>query len=202
MSVQLTSEFVIKNVGRVALIHRALYGEKSAGKDFRNHLQSCMQHLHFKSCPGDPDVWIWPAQKGDGSPCYHYVLLYTDDTLVISENAESILRDELRCYFQLKVGVHWSSTNLSWRHVQKVTLENGMSTWSFSTTQYMQAAIKNVEAYISNNATGQWKLQAKAETPLRATYRPELDLSPEMGHEDASYYQSLIGILCWIVEFG
>ena len=31
-------EFRIKNVGKVALIHRALYGGKSAGKDFRNHL--------------------------------------------------------------------------------------------------------------------------------------------------------------------
>ena len=32
-------EFGIKNVGKVALIHRALYGGKSAGKDFRNHLE-------------------------------------------------------------------------------------------------------------------------------------------------------------------
>ena len=31
-------EFGIKNVGRVALTHRALYGGNSAGKDFRNHL--------------------------------------------------------------------------------------------------------------------------------------------------------------------
>jgi hypothetical protein len=31
-------EFGIDNVGKVALIHRALYGGKSAGKDFRNHL--------------------------------------------------------------------------------------------------------------------------------------------------------------------
>ena len=77
-----------------------------------------------------------------------------------------------------------------------------MSTWSFSTSQYVEATIKNVEAYISNNATGQWKLPAKAETPLRATYRPELDLSPELGHEDATYYQSLIGILHWIVDLG
>ena len=32
--------------------------------------------------------------------------------------------------------------------------------------------------------------------------RPELDFLPELGHEDASYYQSLIGVLCWIVELG
>ena len=89
-----------------------------------------------------------------------------------------------------------------WGHVQKVMLENGMSAWSFSTSQYVQGTVKNVEAYICNNATGQWKLPAKAETPLRATYRPEPDLSPELRHEDASYYQSLISILHWIVELG
>ena len=34
--------------------------------------------------------------------CYDYVLLYVDDALVVSENAESILRNELGRYFELK----------------------------------------------------------------------------------------------------
>ena len=42
-------EFGLENVGKVALIHRALYGGKSAGRDFRNHLRSCMKHLDFTS---------------------------------------------------------------------------------------------------------------------------------------------------------
>jgi hypothetical protein len=49
-------EFGIKHEGKVALIHRALYGGESAGRDFRNHLRSCMHFLNFKSCPADPDV--------------------------------------------------------------------------------------------------------------------------------------------------
>jgi hypothetical protein len=50
------SEFGLENLGKSALIHRALYGGKSAGRDFRNHLRSCMRHLNFISCPADPDV--------------------------------------------------------------------------------------------------------------------------------------------------
>ena len=42
----------------------------------------------------------------------------------------------------------------------------------------------------------------KADTPLTTTYRPELDVSRELNVADASYYQSLIGILRWIVELG
>jgi hypothetical protein len=33
-------EFGLENVGKVALIHRALYGGKTAGRNFRNHLRS------------------------------------------------------------------------------------------------------------------------------------------------------------------
>ena len=84
-------EFGVENIGLTALIHRALYGEKAAGRDFRNHLCSCMEFLNFKSCLADPNVWIRLAIKSDGNTYYEYILLYVDETLVVSENAESIL---------------------------------------------------------------------------------------------------------------
>jgi hypothetical protein len=95
-------EFGLENVGKVALIHRALYGGKAAGRDFRNHLRSCMHHLEFTSCPADPDVWMRPAKKADGSRYWEYLLLYTDDALCISETPESTLRNDLGRYFELK----------------------------------------------------------------------------------------------------
>ena len=95
-------EFGLENEGKVALIHHALYGGKSARRDFRNHLHSCMHILGFKSCPAPPDVWLHLALKSDRTPGCDYVLLYTDDTLVINENAVSILRNEVGRYFELK----------------------------------------------------------------------------------------------------
>ena len=88
-------EFGMENLGKVAIMHRAVYGGKTSGRDFRNHLRSCMEFINFTSCPADPDVWMRPAIKSDGTKCYDYVLLYVDDALVVSENAESILRNEL-----------------------------------------------------------------------------------------------------------
>ena len=58
-------EFGFEHEGKVSLIHRALYGGKTAGKDFRNHLRSCMRHLDFVSCLADPDVWMRTAVKSD-----------------------------------------------------------------------------------------------------------------------------------------
>eukprot|EP00957_Ditylum_brightwellii_P104549 7965963-Ditylum_brightwellii.AAC.1 len=74
-------EFGLENVGKVALIYQALYGGKAAGRDFRNHLRSCMLHLNFQPCLADPDVWMRPRKKSNGQDCYDYVLLYTDDAL-------------------------------------------------------------------------------------------------------------------------
>ena len=35
---------------------------------------------------------------------------------------------------------------------------------------------------------------------MEESYRPELDMSPELNHHDASYYLLLVFVLQWIVE--
>ena len=86
-----------------------------------------------------------PAKKSDGSEYYEYILLYTDDALVISDNAENILRNELGRYFQLKEESIGGPPKLYLGgHVRKGTLENGVKAWAFSSSQYAQAAVKKV----------------------------------------------------------
>ena len=89
------TKFGLENVGKHVLIKCALYGGKVAGRDFWHHLRSCMRHLGFESCLADPDVWMRPAVRRNGDKYYEYVLLYTDDCLVLSENARSVLEDEI-----------------------------------------------------------------------------------------------------------
>ena len=192
-------EFGLENVGKRALIHRALYGGKAAGRDFRNHLRTCMRHLNFISCPADPDVWMRPALTADGRAIYEYILLYTDDALAIGPNAEKMLRNELGRYFELKDESIGPPKIYLGGHVRQVELENGVHAWAFSSSQYVQAAVKNVETHLEKQGL---KLPARAETPIQTSYRPELDVSPELKPTDAAYYQSLIGILRWIVELG
>jgi hypothetical protein len=47
-----------KDAGKRAVIMRALYGLKSTGAAFRNHLASCMDHLGWKPCLADRDLWM------------------------------------------------------------------------------------------------------------------------------------------------
>ena len=179
------------------------YGGKAAGRDFRNHLRSCMHFLNFKSCPADPDVWMRPAIKSDGSTYYDYVLLYTDDALVISENAENILRNEVGRYFELKEESIGPPKIYLGGRVRKVQLDNGVEAWAFSSSQYVQSAVSNVESYLSQEENQKrWKMPTRAQTPLTTTYHPELDVSSELDPNKSAYYQSLIGILRWMVELG
>ena len=86
--------------------------------------------------------------------------------------------------------------------VRKVQLENGVYAWAFGSSQYVQAAVKNVKTWLEKEESKRWKMPLKARTPLKSGYRPELDVSSELNASDASYYQSLIGVLRWIVELG
>jgi len=192
-------EFGIENVGKRALVHRALYGGKTAGRDFRNHLRSCMDFLGFKSCVADPDVWMREAVRVNGEKYWEYVLLYTDDTLVISERAESILRNEIGKYFELKEESIGEPKIYLGGKVRKVILENGTQAWSFSSSQYVQAAVENVETHLQKKGM---KLPTRVNTPLSSGYRPEVDTSDLLVGAELSYYQSLIGVLRWMVELG
>jgi hypothetical protein len=192
-------EFGLENVGKPALIHRALYGGKTAGRDFRNHLRACMQQLGYSPCLADPDVWLRPAKQPDGTDCYEYVLLYVDDALAIGVEAENMLRGEIGRFFELKEDSIGPPKIYLGARMREVVLDNGVKAWGVSSSQYVQAAVKNVETYLST--IGQ-KLQAKADTPIQTSYSPELDVSTELDPKEASYYQSLIGILRWMVELG
>ena len=83
--------------------------------------------------------------------------------------------------------------------VSEVVLNNGSRAFTFSLSKYVKGAVSNVESYLQSK---KMKLPSRVSTPLSIGYRPELDTSDELKDEDAAYYQSLIGILRWMVELG
>ncbi len=83
--------------------------------------------------------------------------------------------------------------------LQQVELLNGEKAWAFGSSQYVQSAVKSVYGHLAKQGM---KLPCKAPNPLTFDYRPEIDVSQELAENDASYYQTLIGVLRWIVELG
>jgi hypothetical protein len=84
--------------------------------------------------------------------------LYTDDALVVSDNAEQALRNGLGRYFTLKEESIGPPEIYLGGQVCKVKLANAVECWAFSSSQYVQAAVKNVEEYLSKRDDVNWKL--------------------------------------------
>jgi hypothetical protein len=117
----------------------------------------------------------------------------------ISESAEKVLRNEIGQHFVLRDESIGPPSQYLGGKLRLVTLGNGVKAWVFGSCQYVQSAVKNVEEHLAKIRE---KLPYKAPTPLSSGYRPEIDVSPELGEADASYFHSLIGVLLWIIELG
>ena len=196
-------EFGSEEQGRTAIVVRALYGTKSSGRDFRNHLRDCMDHMGYTSCLGDPDVWMREAVMDNGTPYYEYMLLYVDDTLCLSEHPKEALL-ELNKYFGLKKDkkgnplIETPKIYLCGK-LSQVQLPNGVIAWAISSSQYVQEAVRNIEDHLKRQGTS---MRKGTNSPLSQGYHPECDISTTLDPENGTYFQSLIGIARWAVELG
>ena len=86
--------------------------------------------------------------------------------------------------------------------LKQTRLDNGIWAWVLSPSKYVNQAVKNCEDHLRENHGGKYTLPRKAENPFRMGYEPELDESTPLNAELSSYYQSIIGVMWWMVELG
>ena len=125
-----------EDAGKEALVVRALYGLKSSGDAFRNHLVECMRHLEYVPCQADPNLWMKPAVRSDGFEYWEYVLLYVDDVLAIGEHPQEVLM-KIDKYFGLKPGSLADPSQYLGAKARPMTMENGVMCWAMSGSQYV-----------------------------------------------------------------
>jgi hypothetical protein len=179
---------------------RALYGLKSAGAAFMNHLASCMDHLKWKPCLADRDLWMKEETRpDDGVKYWAYILIYIDDILCVHHDSGTPLA-QIDKYFKMKPGSIMEPTFYLGAKLKKTVMPNGVVTWVMSSSKYVHAAVQNVQEYLKEN--GDRKLKKNASAPFEATYRAEIDESLVLGPEMANYFQSQIGISRWCDELG
>jgi hypothetical protein len=81
------------------------------------------------------------------------------------------------------------------------SLGDGRNVWSMSASSYIKSAVANIETELANESPYRI-LRSKAYRPMKSGYRPEIDVTPLLTDDMASYYQGLIGILQWVCEIG
>ena len=99
------------------------------------------------------------------------------------QNNQAILREEIGKHFKLKEDSIRPPLQYLGRKLLQVTMANSQKFWAFGSTQYVRATVDKVEEYLGKK--GQ-KLPAKALTPLSRKYRPEVDISEELGEDEGS----------------
>jgi hypothetical protein len=191
-------EFGPNNVGKTVIVVRAMYGLKSSGAAWHAKFSKTLRSMEFTPSYADPDVWMRPATNEKGKEYYEYILVYVDDILVLS-HAPSPIMKTIQIAYRLKKSPAGPSQYLGAQIKEWSIPTETRRTWSMSCTQYLKEALRNVEAELAKSNLA---LRGKPNTPMRGGYRPELDVSPVLGPEQANYYQSLIGILRWAVELG
>ena len=79
-------------------------------------------------------------------------------------------------------------------------LDNGTWCWYLSQSRYVQEDVLNFEQTLNDTYSGTYKFPKSAPNTLPKVYRPKKDVSEPLSPELASYYQSLIDVMRWIVE--
>ena len=195
-------EFGEGRKGRVVVITRALYGLRSSGKAWRNHMSATLRDHGYASCKADPDVWMKPKTKPDGFKYWSYILVYTDDILAVDHDPKSVM-EYLASRYTLKPGSVQEPELYLGSQVSKFYIEGAEDPekprWAMSSEKYVKQAVADVELELSHVDQC---LPTRVTTPLSQGYRPELDQSREVDGKRGQYYQSLIGVLRWICELG
>jgi hypothetical protein len=150
-------------VGSIMVVKKAIYRLKSSGEAFRAHLAETLHDLGYSSTKADPDVWIRPAVKPDGFKYYEMLLVYVDDVLSISHDAEATMNG-IRAVFKLK-------NDLGAQVTRKII--NGIQCWTMSSEQY-----------VNKNAQRLPRIDIATEVSLLSSHLP----LPRAGHLQQVYH--------------
>lgn len=83
------------------IIVRALYGLKSSVAAWHEHFANTLYDMNFMPSLANPDVWLHPAVKPDGSQYYEYIFVYVDDLLILLHQTMHIIQ-VIKCTYCLK----------------------------------------------------------------------------------------------------
>ena len=168
------------------IIERALYGLRTSGARFWEHLSDYLRELGWTPSKADPDVWM--KDEGD---YYAYIGRYVDDLIIAHKEPQSVIKDLEKRYI-LK-GVGFPKYHLGGDFERRETPEEVL-TWGSKT--YIERCLDRYEAMYGK------KPRANLFAPLEPKDSPELDTSELCDEKQIKEYQSLMGMLQWTVTLG
>eukprot|EP00978_Attheya_sp_CCMP212_P025247 scaffold80878_cov54-Attheya_sp.AAC.1 len=180
------------DAGKRMIIDKGLYGLRTSGARFHEHLSKKLRTLGFVPSKADADLWIQPQADN-----YEFIATYVDDLLVFSRDPNPII-DEIKDDYILKgagkpeyyLGADMAALNQEWQH------DSVKSAISFNT--YIKRVTECFELLEGGNTL------PKAAIPMSSEYHAKLDTSPFISPLMATKYRGMIGGrgANWLVTFG
>ena len=125
-----------------------------------------------------------------------------DDVLVVVHHDAMTTLMKIDKYFKLKPSSIGDPDIYLGAKLKYTRAPNGVWCWKLSPYKYVQEACKNCETFLMNNFDGKYYLPKMAPNPCVGGYRPETDMTDPLDPDKASYYQTMIGVMRWMVEIG
>ena len=115
---------------------------KSSSAGFRAFLAEILDEMGFKSSVIDPGVWYREAMKSNHEEYYEYILVYMDDLLAISLDAQSIILEVAEKLKLKKDNIDPPGVYLGGRLDNKSLNEHEI--WTMSSVDYVKVIINNI----------------------------------------------------------
>ena len=81
-------------------------------------------------------------------------------------------------------------------------MDNDVWCWYISPSKYVQEAVCNSQKYLKENLSDEYELISNAPNPVPLVYELCIDVSPLLLPDEASYFQTIIGVMRWMVDMG
>ncbi len=103
--------------------------------------------------------------------------------------------DKLDKYVMLKPSSVGDPSMYLGAKLKLTQMSNGVYVWGMSPAKYIMEAVSNCEKHLKSNYDGRYALPTQAAYPFVMGYEPELDETPALDPDWASYFQSIIGVM-------
>ena len=191
--------------GKMAVICRALYGLKTSGASWRQHLANEIRNIGFTNTKGDPDVYRRRNSKPSGDPYYEYIIVYVDDIICVSHEPQKWMNLLANIYRLRDVGIPTKFLGSNIKRWTYVDAAGQLSQcWALGSETYVKEACAVVDKQMKlHNLSYPSTRRHGANSPFSSSaYRPELDSSTFCNDALTNVFQNMLGVLRWIVELG
>ena len=135
-------------------------------------MAATLRDFGYTSCRTDPDVWMRAKTKPDGSQYWSYIMVYTDDLLVVDHEPQVIM-DYMASRYTLKPGSVMEPDSYLGSQISKFRIDGAEDPdkprWAMSSELYVKQAVADVETEL--NKVDKY-LPKRVTTPVAQGYQP------------------------------